>query len=321
MVSQLLPIALKPGAHIGLIAPSSPIYEAENRQKAIHRLMEMGFCVTAGQSVHAQRGYLSGTDEMRAGDINRMFRDPDVDAIVCLRGGYGAARLLPMIDYGMVQKSPKPFVGYSDITALHCAFQAKCGLATFHGPMAGGFGGSLQEEACRLGWLRAMSSSSSLGAMENPDGAPFEAFRPGEAEGLLTGGNLTVLSNLLGTEYLPDVSGKLLLLEDIGERPYRIDAMLIQMRNAGIFEKCAGFILGDFTDCGGEAGKPTLSLQEIFCELLPKDKPILSGVHAGHGPDKITLPLHIPYRISGNTLTALGPAARAFAPFAPAQGI
>ncbi len=315
MPERILPPSLQPGARIGLIAPSSPIYEEENRQKAIQLLHDMGFSVIVGQSVNEQRGYLSGSDAVRANDVNCMFQDPDIDAIVCLRGGYGAARLLPMLDYEAIRKNPKPFVGFSDITALHCAFQVKCGLVTFHGPMAGTHTMvGLREEKSRSGWLRAMSEACPLGKMENPDGTAFEIFREGEAEGILLGGNLTVLNNLIGTEYLPDFDGKLLLLEDVGEKPYRIDAMLTQFRNTGLFDKCAGFILGDFTDCEAEPNKPTLTLQEIFSELLPKDKPILQSVHAGHGKDKITLPLNIPYRICGKTLTALTPATKSAAP-------
>jgi len=309
MVSQLLPYALQPNAHIGLIAPSSPIYEPENRQKAIDLLLSLHFTVSVGESVHAGRGYLSGSDEIRASDINHMFEDPRIDGIVCLRGGYGSARLLPMLDFDMIQKNPKPFVGFSDITALHCAFQVKCGLVTFHGPMAGAhWQVGLREERSRSSWLNAMMCPKPLGVMENPDETPFEAFRPGEAEGLLTGGNLTVFCNLLGTEYMPDVSGKLILLEDIGEKPYRVDAMLTQLRNAGVFDACAGIILGDFTHCEDAPEKPTLTLDEIFNDLLPMNKPVLKNVHAGHGSDKITLPLHIRYRICGNTLTALSPA-------------
>jgi muramoyltetrapeptide carboxypeptidase len=307
----LLPSPMKEGARIGLIAPSSPIYEQENRDKAVSLLTELGFSVTVGESCNAQRGYLSGSDEVRARDVNRMFADPDIDAIVCLRGGYGAARILPLIDYKMIKKNPKPFVGFSDITALHCAFQVKCGLVTFHGPMAGAhWPVGLRENKSRAMWLRAMGSPQPLGTIENPDGAPFESFREGEAEGVLTGGNLTVLNNLMGTEYMPDLHDKLLLLEDVGEKPYRIDAMLTQLRNAGELKKCTGFILGDFTNCEGDPQKPTLTLQEIFAELLPKDKPILQAVHAGHGKDKLTLPLNIRYRMEGATLTALEPGVR-----------
>lgn len=311
MHERILPPALQPGAHIALIAPSSPVYEEENRQKAIRLLEGMGFTVTVGQSCHEQRGYLSGSDLIRARDVNSAFANPEINAIVCLRGGYGAARLLPMLDYDTIRDNPKPFVGFSDITALHCAFQVMCGLVTFHGPMAGAhWQVGLRENNSRSLWLRAMSDTSPLGLMENPDGTPFEAFREGNAEGILVGGNLTVLDNLLGTEYMPDLDGKLLLLEDVGEKPYRIDAMLTQFRNTGLLSKCAGFILGDFTDCGGDPSKPTLTLQEIFAELLPQGRPILQSVHAGHGKDKITLPLNIPYRISGSTFTALEPAAR-----------
>ena len=309
MLSQLLPPALRPGAHLGLIAPSSPVYEAENRQKAIDLLLSLGFCVTVGDSVHAARGYLSGSDEIRANDINRMFQDAKIEGIVCLRGGYGSARLLPMLDFEMIAKNPKPFVGFSDITALHCAFQVMCGLVTFHGPMAGAhWQVGLREEKSRFNWLNAMMCKQPLGTIENTDEEPFEAFRQGEAEGLLTGGNLTVFCNLIGTPYMPDSCGKLILLEDIGEKPYRVDAMLTQLRNAGIFDACAGIILGDFTHCEDAPEKPSLTLNEIFDDLLPRDKPVLKNVHAGHGVDKITLPMNIRYRIKGNTLTALSPA-------------
>ncbi len=309
MVSQLLPPALRPQAHIGLIAPSSPVYEAENRQKAIDLLTGLGFTLTVGESVHAARGYLSGSDDVRAGDINRMFTDPSIEGIVCLRGGYGAARLLPLIDFDSIKENPKPFVGFSDITALHCALQVKCGLVTFHGPMAGAhWQAGLREERSRSNWLNAMMCPVPLGKMENPDETPFEAFRSGEAEGLLTGGNLTVFCNLLGTEYMPYVTDKLILLEDVGEKPYRIDAMLTQLRNAGVFDACAGIILGDFTKCEDAPEKPTLTLDEIFDDLLPRDKPVLKNVHAGHGGDKITLPMNIRYRVCQNTLTAVSPA-------------
>ncbi len=316
MVSRLLPPPLKPGARVGLIAPSSPVYEEENRQKAVALLEDLGFAVTVGESCNARRGYLSGTDEMRAGDINRMFSDPGIEGVVCLRGGYGAARLLPMLQYEMIRKNPKPFVGYSDITALHCAFQKKCGLVTFHGPMPG----FPWPESFKAGWLKALCGTEPLGSLYNPDGTPFEAFREGEAQGVLTGGNLSVFVNLLGTPYMPSLKGKLLLLEDVGEKPYRVDAMLTHLRNAGAFDDCAGIILGDYTDCDPEPEKPSLALREIFVDLLPAGKPVLMNVHAGHGPDKLTLPMNIPYRISGNTLTALSggaapaPAARGAAP-------
>jgi len=311
MRDTLLPGALALGAHIGLIAPSSPIYEEENRQKAVELLLSLGFRVTEGESCSAQRGYLSGSDTVRARDVNEMFAREDIDAIVCLRGGYGAARILPLLNYDTIAAHPKPFVGFSDITALHCAFQVKCGLVTFHGPMAGAhWPVGLREERSRAGWMRAMRESEPLGKMSNPDGSPFSVFREGEAEGALTGGNLKVLCSLIGTEYMPDMEGKLLLLEDVGEKPYGIDALMTQLRNAGVFSACTGFLLGDFTNCDGDPSKPTLSLREIFAELLPTDKPVLENVHAGHGRDKITLPMNIRYRISGNTLTALTPAVK-----------
>ena len=311
MIGHITPPSLNPGACIGLIAPSSPIYEEENRKKAVSLLEEMGFSVVVGESCNVQRGYLSGSDVLRAKDVNQMFYRDDIDAIVCLRGGYGAARILPLLDYETIRRHPKPFVGFSDITALHCAFSARCDMVSFHGPMAGAhWPVGLREEKSRASWLTVLRSKEPLGEMKNPDGVPFSIFHEGDASGVLTGGNLSVLCSLIGTEYMPDMRDKLLLLEDVGEKPYRIDAMLTQLRNVGILDDCAAILLGDFTNCESDANKATLSLKDIFHELLPADKPVLQGIHAGHGRDQLTLPLNIRYAISGNTLTALEAAAR-----------
>ena len=290
---------LQPGARLGLIAPSSPVYETENQQAAILLLESMGYRVKPYDSICCQHGYLSGSDMIRARDIMDAFSDPQIDGVVCLRGGYGAGRLLPLLDYDVIRRNPKPFVGFSDITALHLAFYEKTRMVTYHGPMPGSRSPSgLREENSRRMWVDVLSGRPPR-QMYNPNGEYFRGFRPGKAGGVLLGGNLTVLTSLIGSPYLPDFTGKLLLLEDVDERPYRIDRMLNQLRVSGILDKAAGIVLGDFTDCGENPNKPTLELEEIFTELLPH-VPTLWHVHAGHGQDKMNLPLGVPYLLDAD---------------------
>lgn len=295
------PAPLKPNAHLALIAPSSPVYEAENQQAAAALMEQMGFSVRIYESVSAQRGYLSGSDQIRARDLMDAFADPLIDGIVCLRGGYGAARLLPLIDFEVIRQHPKVFVGFSDITALHLAFYAHTGLITYHGPMPGTRSLSgLREAASRRMWLDTLGGDPPR-EIYNPNGEAFVTFSgKGQAEGVLVGGNLSVLCSLLATPHLPDFSGKLLLLEDVGERPYRIDRMINQLRISGILDSVAGVVLGDFTQCEEEAAPRTLALEEIFRELLPPSLPVLWNVHAGHGRDKMTLPLGEVYRLDAD---------------------
>ena len=290
---------LHPGSRLGLIAPSSPVYEKENQQAAIALLESLGFEVKAYESICAQRGYLSGSDAIRAGDIMAAFEDPTIDGVVCLRGGYGSARLLPLLDFDVIRQNPKPFVGFSDITALHLALYEKTRLVTYHGPMPGSqsLSGLREPKSCQM-WLNALSGHPAR-KLYNPNGEAFVPFFSGRAGGVLLGGNLTVLTSLIGSPYLPDFTGKLLLLEDVGERPYRIDRMLTQLRVSGILDKVAGIILGDFTDCEEDPSRPSLALEEIFRELLPP-VPTIWNVHAGHGQDKMTLPLGVPYLLDAD---------------------
>lgn len=303
---RLYPKPLPANATIGLIAPSTPIYEKENYLLAPALLRSLGYKVIEGQSCFAQRGYLAGSDEIRARDIQQMFANDEVDGIICLRGGSGASRLLPLLDYKAISQKPKMFIGFSDVTVLHLAFQKKCNLVTFHGPMAGhpGATGFRDEKSLRQFLTAVTQHTAPLGEIQNPDGSPFVCLNKGQGKGLLTGGNLTVLSQMIGTPYLPDMAGKLLLLEAIGQKPFEIDAQLSHLKNAGILASVKGILLGGFTKCADE-GRPSLSLKEIFEDILPANIPILQNVHAGHGWDKLTLPLHISYQIKNGRLFAL----------------
>jgi muramoyltetrapeptide carboxypeptidase len=223
-----------------------------------------------------------------------MFADPEVAAIVCLKGGYGAMRILDALDCGLAARNPKILVGYSDITALHLALNQRAGLPTFHGPM--GLSAALLEgdPASTSSWLAALTGTAP-GRLENPPGRPpLWALAGGMARGPITGGNLSVIAATLGTPYELDARGKLLFLEDIDERPYRVDRMLTQLRLAGKFRDCAGIVLGDWNNCVADPGERSLELLEVFREVLvPAGKPILAGLQAGHCQPMLTFPLGV----------------------------
>lgn len=253
---MIYPQALAPGACVGLIAPASPVTPQERRNCEIC-LRSLGFLVITGESLKRDDnlyGYLAGTAIDRANDINRMFADPGVEAIFCVRGGYGSSQVLPYLDYDCIRRNPKIFVGYSDVTSLHTVLQRYCGLVTFHGPM-------VKPDLCRLtrtdeytlrSLFTALSGKASW-VFENPPGEKLRVLVPGYAQGILTGGNLSVLARSLGTPYAPNADGKILFLEDIGESVSRIHMYLLQMQYAGMFQGVQGILLGDFTDCSGAA--------------------------------------------------------------------
>lgn len=253
---MIYPQPLAPGACVGLIAPASPVTPQERRNCEIC-LRSLGFRVITGESLKRDDnlyGYLAGTAIDRANDINYMFADPGVEAIFCVRGGYGSSQVLPYLDYDCIRRNPKIFVGYSDVTSLHTVLQRYCGLVTFHGPM-------VKPDLCRqtrmdeytLRSLFTALSGKASWVFENPPGEKLRVLVPGYAQGILTGGNLSVLARSLGTPYAPNADGKILFLEDNGESVSRIHMYLMQMQYAGMFQDVRGILLGDFTDCSGAA--------------------------------------------------------------------
>lgn len=306
---------LKPGDTIGLIGPSGTVREAGAVDQAIACMKEMGFRVRVGESAHAKYGYLSGTDEVRARDINAMFADPQVDAIVCTRGGYGAMRLLDMLDYDLIRANPKIFVGFSDITALHIAFLEKCGLATFHGPMAVRWSAEFTDGFTKESLMSAIAEAKPMGALVNtPDYHARRTVNPGCAEGVLAGGNLSLIAATIGTPYELDAKGRILFIEEIGESTYCVDRMLTQLRLAGKFDDCAGVVFGDFCDCRVEYPEFGLTLEEIIRDVVaPCGKPVFTGMQAGHLAPKLTLPLGVRVRMDADdcTLTVLEAAVEA----------
>ena len=287
------PRALRPGDTLGLIAPSGGLKDPEQLRAAAAMLGRLGFQAKSGAHCREAHGYLAGGDAGRAADLNAMFADPEVAGIVCLKGGYGATRILDALDYGLIARNPKVLVGYSDITALHLALNQRSGLPTFHGAMA--LSGALLEgdPFSTRSWLAALTAGTP-GRLENPPGWPgLRALAGGTARGVLTGGNLTVIAATMGTPYELDARGRILFFEDIDERPYRIDRMLTQLRLAGKFRECAGIVLGDWNNCVPDPGERSLELQEVFREVLPAGKPVLAGLQAGHCQPMLTFPLGV----------------------------
>ncbi len=287
-MKPIKPPALRKGDVIGICAPASPPLRNDDLAKGIAYLEGLGYRVETGRNIAKRKGFLAGSDRERADDLNRLFADRRVRAIIALRGGYGSMRILPMIDYGLVRKHPKIFVGYSDLTAVQMALWSRCGLVSFAGPMAAaamarGLTGNAEETFWRM-----LTSRRPLG----PLATAARTIRRGSAAGTLLGGNLSMLSHLAGTPYLPSARNAVLFFEDVGERPYRIDRMLQHLRLAGTFSGIRGVVLGSFTECNPEKGKPSLSLRTIFDDAFGGlGVPVAGGVRHGHISGSLTLPV------------------------------
>lgn len=289
--------ALRAGDTIGLVATSSPATE-EQLVQAIAVLESFGFQVkVSGTCRERYGGYLAGTPQQRAFELNAMFADDEVDGIMCMRGGYGAPQMLPLLDYDCIAQNPKLFVGYSDITALHTAFGQQASLATLHGPMAtSDLAHGLNDWTLQY-LLRAVTRPEPLGAIINPPGEEIVCLVEGEAAGPVVGGNLALIAALMGTPYQLDTRGKLLFLEDIDEEPYRIDRMLTQLALGGLFADCAGIIIGTWTDCEPKK-REGFTVWDVFQQIVvPYQKPTIWNVQIGHGPTNMALPLGVQARL------------------------
>lgn len=293
---RLLPMPLGKGDTVGLVSPSSATDEPFNLELAREVMEALGFKVRTGAHVGARHGHLAGTDAERAGDINAMFADPAVKAIICVRGGSGAARLLPLLDYPLIRNNPKVLLGYSDITALHCAIQARTGLVTFHGPMGTGSWNRFNADQFRrvfferelMQYQNVVDAGDELVQRRNRT----ITIAGGKAQGELVGGNLTVLTALAGSSYLPDFSGKILFLEDVSEAPYRMDRMFSTLKLMGALDNIAGFVFGECTDCDPGDGYGSLTLAQIFDDYIkPLGIPAYRGAMIGHITEQFILPV------------------------------
>lgn len=297
---MIKPKALKLGDTIGIIAPASPTTD-ERVIKAQERLIQMGFKVKMGKSPYERYGYLSGTDVVRAEDINTMFKDKEVDGIICIRGGYGTPRILQLLDYQAIKDNPKIFVGYSDITALHIAFTQIAGLVTYHGPMVASDMIGDFSDFSKDNLFRAIMNTEPMGKISNPEGEEITTINGGIAEGTIIGGNLSLIADTIGTPYEIDVKGKILFIEEVGEEPYNIDRMLNQLRLSGKLQEANGIILGDFNDCKSKKHDENLTLEQVINDQIrPIGKPTIYNLQAGHCNPMVTLPLGVKARLDAD---------------------
>jgi len=301
-----------------MVAPSAAPNEPERIRFAIDTVESLGFKVKPGAHLYDRDGYLAGSDAARAADLNAMFADDGVDAIWCVRGGYGASRILPALDYALMQRKPKALIGYSDITALHVAIHRHAGLVTFHGPVAfRAFTpyslGELKrvlwtgETPVRLGGPPPFERAEGRVDWENR----VATLVPGRARGRLLGGNLCLMSHLCGTPYFPDLRGAILFLEDVEEAYYRIDRMLTQLWLSGALAGVAGIAFGKFTNCNPSQfflqNRPLEDILAERCRAL--GVPTISGIMVGHIEDQTTLPVGCLAELDADagTLTLLEP--------------
>lgn len=292
-MTYIKPGKLKKGDLIGLISPASSPNDENLIANGVKYLEGMGYQTSLGKNVGKIRGYLAGTDEERVKDIHQMFSDKKVKAIFCLRGGYGAFRLLDKIDYKIIRNNPKIFVGFSEVTALQMAFLQKANLITFAGPMVlPNFSKDVSTYTEENFWLM-ITSNKKPGRIKFPKINRLSLISPNEVSGIIVGGNLAVFTSLLGTGYLPDLKNKILFLEDVSEPPYKIDRMFNQLKLNNVFKKAKGIILGSFVDCKEpDKEKKTLTLEEVWIDYLSSIKiPVIHSFPHGHIKDIVTVPI------------------------------
>ena len=313
------PRRLAAGDSVALVAPASATFNTMELDIAKESLQALGLKVQVGGHLLDRHGNLAGQDRDRAEDINRFFADTAIRAVLPIRGGWGSSRVLPHLNYERIRRNPKVVVGYSDITALHLAIGAKTGLVTFHGP--NGLG---RWDAWSLEYFKRVLFAGEAVTMENPTALSdrnaltqtenrVQTITPGTARGRLVGGNLTVLTTILGSPYVPSFDGAILFLEDVGEDLYRVDRMFTQLKLAGLLDRIRGFAFGTCAECGPGEGFASLTLEEILADhVKPLGVPAWFGAMIGHQTPQWTLPVggEVEIDASKGTIRMLGPAVR-----------
>jgi len=274
------PPRLMQGDTVGIVAPAGP-FDPKKFMKGKAVLESMGFRTFFDEGIFQKHGFFAGTDVQRGDQVNRLFADPAIRAVVCARGGYGSMRILPFLDFETIQKNPKIFVGFSDISVPLSVLNDRCGLVTFHGPVVTTLANAIEET---IAAMFTVLTSNTILELKPEKGI---VIKPGVSSGIMAGGNLTTLCHLVGTPYAPRFNGKILFIEDVGEVPYRIDRMLVQMKLAGCFEGLKGLVLGSFEECG-QLDEIFRIVQEMFKDV---NIPILAGFEIGHSKINITIPI------------------------------
>jgi muramoyltetrapeptide carboxypeptidase len=306
MSKFLKPARLSPGDTVGIVAPASPPPNPAAVDHAIAAVEKLGFQPKPGRHLRLRQGFLAGGDRERAADLMAMFADKKVRAILCLRGGYGSARIVDRLDYGVIRRHPKILCGYSDITSLHFALLTKCRLIGFHAPLlAGEFSNPACPDFTRDAFLRTVTRAAAPGNI--CDGYPGDSvtvLRGGTAEGPLVGGNLSVICATVGTSFMPSFKDAIFFFEEIGECPYRIDRMLTHLLNAGILRQVAGIAVGINKNChdprAASAGEFRQSTEDVLRERLrPLGVPVVIGLPFGHVDFNATRPLGVRAKLDG----------------------
>jgi muramoyltetrapeptide carboxypeptidase len=295
---KLKPQALKAGDTVAITSPAGAVWDAKQVETFTTILKSFGFNVVLGKTLTEKFGYFAGTDALRATELNDLFADKNVKGIFCMKGGWGCARIIDKIDYPLIEKNPKVLIGFSDITALLIAITTKTGLVTFHGPVGNSGWNNFTKDV----FTNATMNAKPFHFPENPstEDAPV-IITAGKATGELVGGNLTVLSSLIGTGYLPDWKNKLLFLEEVKEEPYSIDRMLTQLKLSGALDSISGFIFGKCSKCLAEEPAKSFTFNEVLMQhIQPLGIPAFYGAMIGHIENKLTLPIGIKALMDAN---------------------
>ena len=309
--APIKPRRLQSGDTVGIVTPATATFQQVELDVVRESLTALGLTVRVGEHVMSRYGSLGGSDRDRASDLNRFFADRDVRAIVPTRGGWGSARLLPHVDYDAIRRNPKVLVGYSDITALLNGIHARTGLVTFHGPNGGG-----RWDAWSLDWFKRVLFGGESATFANPKTTNdrnvltqiehrTRTITPGRARGRLLGGNLSVLTGILGSPYVPNFDEAILFLEDVEEQPYRVDRMMTSLRLAGVLERVRGVVFGTCSSCTpGSGGYASFTLEEILNDhLKPLKVPAWQGAMIGHDMPQWTLPVGLDVEIDASAGT------------------
>ncbi|MBU1344662.1 MAG: LD-carboxypeptidase [Proteobacteria bacterium] len=284
------PLPLKPGSVLGVCAPSAR-FDTQKLNQGIDILKKMGFEVNIPEEIFEKKRYLAGDDYLRASIINQFFSDPKIDAVICARGGFGAMRILDYLNWTLIKQNPKPFIGFSDSTAILLSLIDKTGNPVIHGPTVVSLAEAQKETIDSF-------YNTLMGVFDKIDVPNKRIVKPGICKGILKGGNIATISHLLGTRFEPDFKKAVLFLEDIGEPAYKIDRMLTQMKMAGLFEGIQGVITGSFENCSNDE-----YIQDILFEIFDEyNVPVLSGLSSGHG--KVNLSLSMGMKIEMDTNSA-----------------
>lgn len=295
------PKKLNVGDTVGIICPSSAI-ATEKISECVKTVEALGFRVKTADNLDTNYGgYMAGNGKVRAEWINKMFADPEVKGIFCIRGGDGSSRMMEYLDYELIKQNPKIFVGYSDVTNLHLALTQECDLVTFHGPMVSSNMISDFDEETKDSFLTAINAEKNF-EFKNPQGMPIGVLKEGKAEGRLIGGNLSLLSASVGTAYDLDTKGKILFVEEVCESITKIEKWMYHLKNAGKLKECSGILLGQFTKIKLDDG--SYGVNECISDILEGiDIPVMYNIQSGHSKPMMTLPMGVVCKIDTETKT------------------